>query len=297
MTIMRTLTLAVAGALIPASALAQAAPRRVYVDATGSSGRAVMDLSRDDFEITERGEAREVISAKLGQRPQRIVLIVDSTDAIRQPLGVVRKALTAFLEVVNPELEMMLVTVAGTPQVRVQPTLDRQQLVKSADNIFGTSGSNVMHRVIDDVFHRFAETTDHRPIFVVITCEGFESTQNINPQQIAHVVDHFTARGGTLHAVRLSVPTSEQTFRSGNLTDLPVSLMIGRGTGGAYTNISPVGLLEVLQRLAGIINVAYASTLNYQIEFADQPAKGKKPIAPQVRASRQGIELKAVSLP
>jgi hypothetical protein len=297
MTIMRTLTLAAVGALIPASALAQAATRRVYVDATAASGGAVMDLSRDDFEVTEHGGAREVISAELGQRPQRIVLVVDSTDAIRQPLGVVRKALTAFLEVVNPQLEMMLVSVAGTPQVRVRPTLDRQQLVKSADNIFGTSGSNVMHRVIDDVFHRFADTTDQRPIFVVVTCEGFESTQNINLQEIAHVVGHFAARGGTLHAVRLNVPTGEQSYRSGNLTDLPVSLMIGRGTGGAYTSISPVGLLEVLQRLAGIINVAYASTLNYRIEFADQPAKGQKPVAPQVRVSRQGVELKAVSFP
>ena len=197
---MRTLTLAVVGALIPAPALAQAATRRVYVDATAASGRAVLDLSRDDFEVTERGEAREVISAKLGQRPQRIVLIVDSTDAIRQPLGVVRKALTAFLEVVNPQLEMMLVSVAGTPQVRVRPTLDRQQLVKSADNIFGTSGSNVMHRVIDDVFHRFADTTDYRPaVFpreLMLPGEGFESTQNINLQEIAHVVDHFAARGG-----------------------------------------------------------------------------------------------------
>jgi hypothetical protein len=49
------------------------------------------------------------------------------------------------------------------------------------------------------------------------------------------------------------------------------------------------------RRLAGIINVAYASTLNYRIEFADQPAKGQKPVAPQVRVSRQGVELKAVS--
>ena len=53
---------------------------------------------------------------------------------------------------------MMLVSVAGTPQIRVRPTLDRQQVVKSVNGIFGTSGSNVMNRVIDDLFHRFAQT-------------------------------------------------------------------------------------------------------------------------------------------
>ena len=35
---------------------------------------------------------------RLGARPLRIVLIVDSTEAIRQPIGIIRKALTAFVE-------------------------------------------------------------------------------------------------------------------------------------------------------------------------------------------------------
>jgi len=191
-----------------------------------------------------------------GTRPSRIVLIVDATEAIRQPIGIIRKALTAFVEGIDAQHEMMLVSVAGTPQIRVRPTLDRQQVVKSVNGIFGTSGANVMHRVIDDLFHRFAQNTEHRPIFVVVTAEGFESTHNINPQQIAHVTDHFAKQGGILHAVRLNVPTGAQAFRGGQLTDLPVSLMIGRDTGGAYTNISPNGLLEVLERLATFINQA-----------------------------------------
>jgi hypothetical protein len=189
-------------------------------------------------------------------RPVRIVLIIDSSEAIRQPIGMIRKALTAFVEGIDAQHEMMLVSVAGTPQIRVRPTLDRQQVLKSVNGIFGTSGSNVMHRTIDDLFHRFAQTAERRPIFVVVTAEGYESTQNVNPQEIAHVSKHFTDSGGTLHAVRLNVPTGAQAFRGGNLTDLPVSLMIARDTSGAYTSTSPNGLLEVLQRLATVINEA-----------------------------------------
>ena len=196
------------------------------------------------------------VLAQTGTRPLRIVLIVDATEAIRQPIGIIRKALTAFVEGIDAQHEMMLVTVAGTPQIRVRPTLDRLQVVKSVNGIFGTSGSNVMNRVIDDLFHRFAQPADRRPVFVVLTAEGFESTQNINPQGIAHVTNHFVENGGMLHAVRLNVPAGTQTFRGGQLTDLPVSLMIGRDTGGAHTNISPNGLLEVLQRLATVINEA-----------------------------------------
>ena len=187
-------------------------------------------------------------------RPLRIVLIVDSTEAIREPIGVIRKALTAFVEGVDAGHEMMLVSVAGTPQIRVRPTLDRQQIVKSVNGLFGTTGANVMHRTIDDLFHRFAQPAERSPVFVVVTAEGFESTQDINPQQIAHVVNHFAENGGRLHAVRLKVPTGVQTFRGGNLTDLPVSLMIARDSGGIFTSTSPNGLLDVLQQLAASVN-------------------------------------------
>jgi hypothetical protein len=195
-------------------------------------------------------------AAQSDARLVRIVLIVDSTEPIRQPIGTIRKALAAFVQDIDARHEMMLVTVAGTPQIRVRPTFDRQEVLKSVNGIFGTTGSNVMHRTIDDLFHRFAQPADRLPIFIVLTAEGFESTQNINPQEIAHVTNHFVDNGGTLHAVRLQVPTGASTFRGGNLTDLPVSLMIARDTRGAYTNISPNGLLDVLQRLASVINEA-----------------------------------------
>ena len=142
----------------------------------------------------------------------------------------------------------MLVSVAGTPQIRVRPTLDRQQVVKSVNGIFGTSGCERdaprRRRSVSSIRAARRSPPDFRrrdrP-------KGYESTQNINPQQITHVTNHFLEHGGILHAVRLNVPTGAQSFRGGNLTELPVSLMIGRDTGGAFTNISPNGLLEVMR--------------------------------------------------
>ena len=135
-------------------------PDIVFADVTRPSGAAEVDLRVEDFEVTEGGERREIVSAKMTRRPVRLVLVVDATDGIRQPVGLVRTALTAFVNGIDPQVEMMLVTVAGTPQVHVRPTLERQQIVKSVANIFGTSGANTMHRVIDDLFHRFAQTTE-----------------------------------------------------------------------------------------------------------------------------------------
>jgi hypothetical protein len=277
------------------SASAQAT-RRVFVEAMSGGVSVVDDLKPSDFQVTEGGEAREVAAATLTRRPARIVLIVDSTDAIRQPIGQIRAAIASFLEAIDPQHEMMFVTVAGTPQIRVQPTTDRQALIKVSNSLFGTGGSSTMHRHVDDLFHRFGQTTDHRPIFVVVTAEGFESTDNINPQQIKHLSDHFISRGGTLHGVRLLVPLTRVV--TGRLTELPVTQLIARETGGVYTDISPAGLQDVLRRLATVVNDRFAaSPMSYQVDYVSTAAKGKKPPATDVRVDREGIQLKVVSTP
>jgi hypothetical protein len=296
---LRVLTTAIiTGFLFAGTIFAQSGIRHVFVDVTNAGGGAVPGLQSGDFEIREGGELRQISVLKAARRPTRIILIVDTTEGIRQPIGQIRNALVMFLQALDPQHEMMFVTVAGTPQVRVRPTLERQQLVKAAEGLFGTSGANVMHRVIDDTFHRFAQTTDYRPLFVVLTTEGFESTDRINPQEITHLTDHFRARGGRLHAVRLLVPNTGSIFRGGNLTEMPVTMMVGRDTGGTFTNISPNGLAEVLERLSVVINEWHVGQPeSYRVEYVSQPVKGRRPGVPDVRVTREGVKLTVIPTP
>ena len=293
---------------LPASAYGQTSPHRVFVDATAATGSAVFDLKPEEFELLEGGERREITKVELTRRPARVILIVDNTEYLRQQIGQVRTALTDFVDALDPEHEIMLLTVAGTMQIRVRPTLDRKAVRDALGNMFGLSGANRMHKHIDDAFHRFAQTTDHRPIFVVITAEGFESTGEINPQEVKHIVDHFASRGGVQHAIRLNVPLTGQAFKQGNLTELPVSLLIARDTGGAHAFNSTSGLREALQRLAGIIDEVQAeSAMSYRIEYASAPIKGtggkgppdqrKRSSAPDVRVTRQNITANVIFAP
>ncbi len=292
----RITALVFAACLVPEVVLAQPVTRRAFVDATHASGGAVLDLKPADFRVTEAGEVREVSSATLTRRPLRIVLLVDTSEAIRQPIGQIRTAIATFIEALDAGHEMMFVT-SGTPQVRVQPTTDRAAMIKVARKLFGT-GANTMYRTVDEMFHRFGQTTGHRPVFVVVTAEGFESTENINPQEIKHISDHFISRGGTLHSIRLIVPLTGQTSRGGALTELPVTQMVARDSGGAYTDTSPNGLLDVLQRLAGVINDSHASAaMVYQVEYTGAQIKGRKPAVPDVKVDREGIQLKVFASP
>lgn len=285
-----------AAILLSTTVAAQTETRRVYVEATAATGAGLFDLKQDEFEIREGGERRDIAKFELTRRPARIILIVDSTEYIRQQIGQIRTALTDFVDALNPEHEMMLITVAGTMQIRARPTMDRKPVRDGIANLFGTSGANRMHKHIDDAFHRFALTTDHRPVFVVVTAEGFESTADINPQEITHIVNHFASRGGVQHAVRLTVPLTGQNFRQGQLTELPVSLMIARDSGGSHGFNSSSGLRDALQRLAGIIDEEQAdSAMSYLIEYPSAPVKGRKPAAPEVRVSRDGVTIAVIA--
>jgi hypothetical protein len=58
------------------------------------------------------------------------------------------------------------------------------------------------------------------------------------------------------------------------------------------------GLLEVMERLATVINAAHTNSAPvYQIEFAGAPGNGKQPPAPQVRVLREGLHLSVISTP
>jgi hypothetical protein len=133
-------SLVFAGALL-AIVSAQPATRRVFVEVTRPSGAPEVDLRADDFEVTEAGSRLEIVSARMAHRPLRLLLVADSTQAITEPNRLVRTALIRFINAVDPQIEMMLVTVGGTPQLRVPPTLERQAIVKSVADIFSRGGT------------------------------------------------------------------------------------------------------------------------------------------------------------
>jgi hypothetical protein len=69
-------------------------------------------------------------------------------------------------------------------------------------------------------------------------------------------------------------------------------------TDGAYTNISPNGLQEVLDRLAAVINQAHENTpQNYEVQYSTAVANGRRPAAPEVRVLREGIRVTAIAAP
>jgi hypothetical protein len=277
---------------------AQSATKRIFVDATTDSGGSVGDLRQEEFQVTEGGERRDITAVTRARRPLRLILMVDTTEGIRQPIGQIRKAISGFLETVDAQHEMMMLTLAGTMQVKVQPTTDRKKLLVEADKLFGTSGTNPMHRMIEEVFKRFGQTTELRPVMAIVTTEGFASMQQVNPKDLARLGTDIKKRGGVVHTVRVLVPIMQTLPAGERPTDYPVSTMVSLATDGISRDTSPAGLGDELQRLATAINQAHASTVeSYQVEYASAPVKGKKPLAPEVTVTRAGVRVASMAAP
>ena len=280
--------------LLPLTAAGQT-PRRVFVDAATDAGTVAGDLKPEEFTVTEGGERREISSITQARRPMRLILLVDSTEGIRGPIGQIRQALTGFINAIDTQHEMMLMTLSGTMSIRAQPTLDRQPLLKEIDRMFGTVGSNPMHRMLDEVSKRFVQTTDHRAVIVAVTTEGFASAAVVNQKDLLRIGADITRRGGVLHTVRMLVPTVASVPAGEPLTDFPVSVMVSQATDGIVRETAPPGLAETLKTLAGSINDSYGRTpMSYQIEYATAPVKGKKPAVPQVSVTRPGIRVNVI---
>ena len=62
-------SLVAAAALTIAAVSAQSATRHVFVEVTRPSGAAEVDLRVEDFELSEGGERREIVSAMMARRP------------------------------------------------------------------------------------------------------------------------------------------------------------------------------------------------------------------------------------
>ena len=95
----RACILGAALAALPVSVSAQrTVTRSIFVEAVDSGGKPVLNLTAEDFQITENGAKRAVTRAALGSAPMRIVLLVDSSTAVGPMLNSFRTALNAFVD-------------------------------------------------------------------------------------------------------------------------------------------------------------------------------------------------------
>ena len=225
---------------------------RLYAAVSDENGEPVLDLVEDDFELSLDGTPVTLASVELDNVPPRIALLIDTGGKIRELNAetAIREGLEGFLSTLAPHLEVGIVTLAPSLQLRGDFTTDRRTLINMATGLFAEGGVPRLMDGLRETSERFEswedgfEARDPWPIFVLVVANGDDASSYINPGQYSDFVNDLVTRQATVHAVVLvGEGTVQATSQNGRSLARPQPLAVpeiladplaGGGAEGAF---------------------------------------------------------------
>ena len=275
------IAVSVGGLVTPGAAVAQDLGQ-LFVHVVSQTGQPITDLTPDEFTVMENQTECEVVSAQLGTAPMKIALLVDDGDHIgnASALPSLRAGLDAFLATLPAQHEVGLFTIGGNIQWRVNFTTDREELRRSAGEIFVNAGSGpVVLDGIKETWERRFEKNASWPVFVLVVTDGPESSGYMNEDEYTRLVTELISGGATIHIVLLS--------SRGGSTVTGYALNLTQNTGGLYNVLAAAtGLTNTLTELATRMGTNYDEVSDrYRVVYERLDSPGARI---SVRASRPG---------
>lgn len=178
----------------------------------------------------------------------RIVLLVDSSAAVESMLTPFRAGLNGFLDDLQGEPEVTIISTGGQLRVRIAPTTDRDKLHAAAAQFASDGGGNSFVDTMLEADKRFLKSAPaKRPVFVVLITDSGDSRGGERIDAYNRFATDFQARGGRAHAIVIKGP------RSGTVTQIAENL--ANNTGGffavlAIANAVPRTMKALVERLA-----------------------------------------------
>ena len=259
------------GSLIVATvaALVAAAPAfaqregQLFASVTDQAGAPVLDLTAESFQIQEDGETMIMLSADPGSTPMKIAVLVDNSEGMAQANGIssLRNALTEFLNVLPPQHQVGMFSIAGSVLPIKDFTTDRDELRKAADGVFPGSGGAKMIGGLRETWERRFEPEDAWPVIFMVLTDGPETSGNMNPDQFNAFVRELVVKGAMVHAVMVET-------RGGSVQS-QISDILAKNTGGMFRSMnSPTALVETLGEFATKMGEHFDNmTPRYRLRF------------------------------
>lgn len=192
---------------VPSAALVSAAQgneRVAYVSAWDEKTRAPLTgLGTTDFSIREDGARREVLRVTPATSPMPVVILVDNTQAARDHIAEVRRALQSFVRALDGVGPISIVGVADRPTILRDYTTDQKQLQDGIGKVFAMpdSGATLLDAIVD-VSNGLRRREEDRAAIVILTTENVEFSTRHHDD----VLEALGRGGAMLHAVILNTP-------------------------------------------------------------------------------------------
>jgi hypothetical protein len=189
--------------------------------------------------------------------PMRIVILVDNSQTLADPLVYIRRGLPQFVNALPPNHELMLVTTGGQLNIRVEPTRDYLDILDSARSIqVMRSSGNALIGSVEEVYGRYLRGVERRfPMMVIIAINGPDLSQRITNEGANALLSGIRKSGVRVNAVLIN-PTG-WTGVTGSSQVRGFTLEMIERTGGALESASGPTVPAKLKVLAGRIAQQY----------------------------------------
>ncbi len=119
----------------------EASVKKVTVRVIDINNRAIPNLEKGDFLLTERGEEREILSVEPTNAPFNLVLLLDVSGSIENYVDFIRKAARNFINTTSPQDNVAIVLFNEDVQTLSVFTKDRNKLSESLDTFDAGGGT------------------------------------------------------------------------------------------------------------------------------------------------------------
>jgi len=190
--------------LLSAAVFAQANERVLYVSAWDQKTRApITGLGVDAFSVQEDGTRREVLRVTPASSPMPIAILVDNSQAARNHITEIRRALTSFVRAVDTLGPVSIIGIADRPTILTEYSTDLKQLDAGIGKVFAMPGSGAtLLDAIVEVSKGLARREEDRVAIVVLTTENVE----FSTRHYQEVLEELKKGGAQMHAVILNTP-------------------------------------------------------------------------------------------
>ncbi|MBK9766025.1 MAG: VWA domain-containing protein [Chloracidobacterium sp.] len=149
--------------------VAAAETHSALVRVTGLDNRAIAGLGVKDFDVTEGGVSRQVLGVTQSTAPFNLVLLLDVSGSVENYVNFIRKAARAFVETVDKNDRVAIITFNDDSKVLSKFTTDRGRLSESLDTFDAGGGTAFYDALAFTVADTLRPLKGERTAIVILT--------------------------------------------------------------------------------------------------------------------------------
>ena len=294
------LALMVFGAPWSTSHVVLAQSYSLFASVVDADGNPVTDLGPDELRVQWDGVDCLTLSVESVDMPVRVSFFVDNAEGGLEALQHVREGLKDVLDILPPEVEIGLLTLARQPRWVARHTTDRAELERGIDLMVPDGGTAARFRdALVEEAGRVAEDSERQylPVVVIVGSDGLEGSGTLQ-RHYEEMVNRMLENSVTVHALMFISGQADVGGRpSANQGQaLQVAMNVTDLTRGSYQQLNVAnGFRRMLPELAeDIARKHRLARTQYRVLY-DPPPGAPDALAVSVAVARPGLQLTATA--